>query len=333
MEFAQGCADRRSFIVYRKNNVDIGALRSALAVVICRLHIGTIYTTTGYIDDASFTRCRLISWAASQHVKLELSGSHRIRRYHSPDDACVGPLGIESDFAGQAVGYLQDLVTKQHALETDGALGLRGVVANKGAARLHVTDALRGSFGFMLEELHPEETFVPTSLKEALDHVTALLRAFAERDKARFDSAVENVDQRVLATAGEFFSYLNREGATLRLVSGDADRSFDEDAIKRAMERASTTTVSDKDEDIRGQLAGVLPDRHLFEFRCEGPRGVISGKVDKSLTASSVADLQREWVNRTAVGVFRVRQVMTRGELVRETFTLKNIRKDQEHNG
>lgn len=245
----------------------------------------------------------------------------------------VGSLGIESEFAGQAVGYLQDLVTKQHALETDGALGLRGVVANKGAARLHVTDALRGSFGFMLEELHPEETFVPTSLKEALDHVAELLGAFAERDKARFDTAVENVDQRVLATAGEFFSYLNREGATLRLVSGDADRPFDEDAIKRAMERASTTTISDKDEDIRGQLAGVLPDRHLFEFRCEGPRGVISGKVDKSLTASSVADLQKEWVDRTAVGVFRVRQVMTRGELVRETFTLKNIREDQEHNG
>lgn len=242
----------------------------------------------------------------------------------------VGSLGIESEFAGHMVGLMQDLVAKQHALETDGGLGQRGMVANKAAARLHVTDALRGSFGFVFEELQPEESFVPTSLKVALDHVTDLLGAFAERDKERFDLAIENVDQRVLATVGEFFSYLNREGATLRLVSGDADRPFDDEAIKRAAERASTTTVTDKDEEIPGQLAGILPDRHLFEFRCEGPRGVISGKVDKALSAGAAADLQMQWVNRTAVGVFRVRQVMTGGELVRETFTLKSVRERQE---
>ena len=241
----------------------------------------------------------------------------------------VGSLGIESEFAGHVVGLVQDLVAKQHAQETDGGLGQRGVVANKAAARLHVTEALRGSFGFVLEELHPEETFVPSSLKVALDHVTDLLSAFAEPDKERFDLAIENADQRVLATVGDFFSYLDREGATLRLVSGDSDRPFDDDAIKRAAERASTTTVTDKDEDIPGQLAGILPDRHLFEFRCESPRGVISGNVDRQLSAAAAAELQNQWVNRTAVGVFRVRQVMTGGELVRETFTLKSIRETE----
>jgi len=45
----------------------------------------------------------------------------------------------------------------------------------------------------------------------ALDHVTDLLSAFAERDNERFDLAIENVDQRVLAAVGEFFSYLNRQ--------------------------------------------------------------------------------------------------------------------------
>ncbi|WIM10053.1 MAG: hypothetical protein OJF58_001006 [Enhydrobacter sp.] len=79
-----------------------------------------------------------------------------------------------------------------------------------------------------------------------------------------------------------------------------------------------------------GQLAGVLPEAHMFEFRCEGLRGVIRGKIDRALSAFDAAQLATQWANKTATGRFAIRQVLKEGELVRETFTLKSIREDDQ---
>uniref|UniRef100_UPI00261B29EC hypothetical protein n=1 Tax=Dokdonella sp. TaxID=2291710 RepID=UPI00261B29EC len=68
----------------------------------------------------------------------------------------VGGRGIESEFAGAAVTKFQDIVAKVLAHETRG-LGQRGIVPNKGAATLHITNIVRGSFGFLLEEVQPHQ--------------------------------------------------------------------------------------------------------------------------------------------------------------------------------
>lgn len=141
----------------------------------------------------------------------------------------IGSLGIESEFGGRAISMIQDLVAKQFARESETGLGQRGPLPNKGATRLHVTDVQRGSFGFLLEELQPQAQLLDTSLKTALDQVTELLGAFAEMDEERFEAAVEGADERVLKDVRDFFSYLNLEGATLRLVAGSADKPFDDD--------------------------------------------------------------------------------------------------------
>jgi hypothetical protein len=77
----------------------------------------------------------------------------------------------------------------------------------------------------------------------------------------------------------KFFNLMSQSGATLRLVAGETDRSFGMEAVDRAAERAISTTVQDDEEDIKGQLAGVLPDAHQFEFRAGAGRGIIRGKV------------------------------------------------------
>ncbi|WP_395714188.1 hypothetical protein [Reyranella sp.] len=237
----------------------------------------------------------------------------------------VGSLGIESEFAGRAVSMIQDLVAKQFARESETGLGQRGPLPNKGVTRLHVTDVLRGSFGFLLEELQSQSQLLDTSLKTALDQVMELSSAFAEMDEERFEAAVDNVDERVLKDVRDFFSYLSQEGATLRLIAGNADKPFDDHAVARAARRAVTTTVSDKDEEIVGRLTGVLPEGHLFEFRCDGPRAVIRGKVSRSLSAADAARLAADWVDKSAVGNFLVRQVVKEGRVQREAFTLRSI--------
>lgn len=233
----------------------------------------------------------------------------------------LGSRGIESEFGGAAITRFQDLVAKMLAHET-GGLGMRGVVPNKGAATLHITNIVRGSFGFLLEEVQPQQQLVDTALKNAVDEATRLLDAFGEPDEEQFRSAVETIDQRVLGTAREFFDLMRQSGATLRLVAGETDRSFGADAVARAAERATTTTVEDLPETIRGQLSGVLPDAHQFEFRASLERGTIRGKVDRALSVEELTSFNRDWVNVDASAQMHVKRVLRNGTIVREGFTL-----------
>ena len=233
----------------------------------------------------------------------------------------LGSRGIESEFGGAAITRFQDLVAKMLAHET-GSLGMRGVVPNKGAATLHITNIVRGSFGFLLEEVQPQQQLMDTALKNAVNEATRLLDAFGEPDEEQFRSAVETIDQRVLGTAREFFDLLRQNGATLRLVAGETDRSFGADAVARAAERATTTTVEDVPEIIRGQLAGVLPDAHQFEFRASQERGIIRGKVDRTLSVEELTSFNRDWVNVDASAQMHVKRVLRNGAIVREGYTL-----------
>jgi hypothetical protein len=239
----------------------------------------------------------------------------------------AGNRGIESEFGGSVVTKFQDLVAK--LMPRDRGLGQRGVVPNKDAATLHITNVVRGSFGFLLEEIEPQTQLVETALKHAMDKATQLLKAFAEPSEDRFRETVESVDDRVVATAREFFTLMRQSGATLRLVAGQSDNTFSSEAVARAEERADTTAVEEASEILGGQLGGFLPDAHQFEFRATGS-GTIRGKVDRMLSASELADANRRMVNIPAKAHFQVRRVRQKGQIVRESFTLFRLEPESE---
>ncbi|HVV41960.1 MAG TPA: hypothetical protein VHC94_12945 [Nitrobacter sp.] len=241
----------------------------------------------------------------------------------------VGSQGIESGFAGSAVGQFQNLVSMVHAHDTVG-LAERGTVPRRSSSTLHITNIVRGSFGFLLEEVQPQLQMVDSSLKTAVDEATRLLMAFGEDDEEDFRSAVEEIDQRVLAASGEFFDLMRKSGATVRLVSGDTDRSFGSDVVARAVDRARTTTVVDDNDIIRGQLAGVLPESHQFEFRSADERGTIRGKVDRDLTPHQLGLFNKEYVNTNSRAKFKVKRVLRDQAVVREKYTLTGIEPDAE---
>ncbi|WP_338835122.1 hypothetical protein [Bradyrhizobium septentrionale] len=241
----------------------------------------------------------------------------------------LGSQGIESGFAGSAVGQFQDLVSMVHAHDTVG-LAERGTVPRRSSSTLHITNIVRGSFGFLLEEVQPQLQMVDSSLKTAVDEATRLLMAFGEDDEEDFRSAVEEIDQRVLAASGEFFDLMRKSGATVRLVSGETDRSFGSDVVARAVERARTTTVVDGDDVVRGQLAGVLPESHQFEFRAADERGTIRGRVDRDLTPHQLGLFNKEYVNTNSRAKFKVKRVLRNQSVVREKYTLTGIEPDAE---
>ena len=237
----------------------------------------------------------------------------------------IGQRGVESEFAGRAVTTFQELVTKQYAHDA-GVLGQRGPLPNRAGTRLHITNIARGSFGFQFEEITDQSPLLASALKAAVEHATELMAAFGEDEEGRFEAAVENVDSRVLDSARDFFSLMRQDGATFRIVSGETDRSFDIASIERAAQRASVTTISDVQEEQEGQLAGVLPQAHLFEYRTEGPRGVIRGKVAREILADELARYNHAWVDKPRIASLLVRQVLKEDQVVRESFTLVGVR-------
>jgi hypothetical protein len=236
----------------------------------------------------------------------------------------VGGQGIESQFGGRAVAAFQDLVANEYAHEA-GALGQRGVVPNKAATTLHITNVLRGSFGFLLEEMDAAPRLFDTTLKTAVDNVSRLLAAFGEEDEERFAAAVESVDERVLAKARDFLSMMRQDGATFRLVAGDSDRSFDMVSVERGAERGRLTTIDDTEERIIGVLAGLLPQGHMFEFRTDADGSIIRGKVDPALSAPDLMTMSRQWLFEPALAIIKARRVLKAGETVRTGYTLVGL--------
>jgi hypothetical protein len=241
----------------------------------------------------------------------------------------IGTQGIEAQFGTGAVAAFQDLVSKVLAKNTSG-LGAKGPIANKSAATMHITNIVRGSFGFLLEEVQDQAQLIDTSLKEAVEEASELLDIFGEADEERFQATVVEVDQRILATAREFFELMRQHGATLRMVAGESEFQFGYEAVARGFERASGTLIEEDKKSIEGQLAGVLPGAHQFEFRSRGG-DTLKGKVDP---AWSAADLER-W-NRELVGVdttvdMAVKRVLRHGQIARENYVLRGIAPKTDH--
>lgn len=238
-------------------------------------------------------------------------------------DPVVGNRGIESEFAAAAVASFQDIVAKVLAQEEKGPLGRRGAVPIKSASTLHITHIVHGSFGFLLEQMEDQPELVETTLKSAVDETTRLLDALGERDEEKFRAAAETMDERVLATARAFFDLMRRSGATLRVVTNETEHSFGSEVVARAADRATSTSVEDSEDEIRGQLTGLLPDAHQFEFEPDGGgQTIIRGRVSDTFSADQLSHFNRTLIHADAIARFRVRRIRQGGELVRQTFTL-----------
>ncbi|WP_348631800.1 DUF3606 domain-containing protein [Mesorhizobium sp. M4B.F.Ca.ET.172.01.1.1] len=234
----------------------------------------------------------------------------------------VGSKGVEAEFGAGAVATFQDLVAKVLAKNTSG-LGVKGPVANKAAAAMHITNIVRGSFGFLLEEVRDQAQLMDTHLKEAVEDASKLLDVFGEADEERFQATVADADQRIIATAREFFELMRQHGATLRMVAGESEFHFGSDAVARGAERASGTSIEEDEVDLNGQLAGVLPSAHQFEFRAGGD--ALKGKVDPSWTAADLERWNRELVGVDATMRASVKRVLRHGQIARENYVLKAL--------
>ncbi|MEM5405888.1 hypothetical protein [Paraburkholderia unamae] len=191
-----------------------------------------------------------------------------------------GSRGINADFAGKALEDLQSLVSKRFSGREFGPLAPRGPVPRMDTSQMLVTNIVRGSVGFVLEEAGANGQMVDTPLKMAVDEIADILSRVGADDEAVFEEAATEMDERLLATLRQFFQRLDDYGATLRVVDGTRDFLLDRQAVSLACERTHGMEIEERDAEMIGTLY-LLPESKRFEFHTMrgGERHVLRGAV------------------------------------------------------
>lgn len=179
----------------------------------------------------------------------------------------LGSKGIAAEFAGLALEQFQNLIAKVFASNEVGALGERGKVPFKANSELMVTGLARGSFGFVLDEMSDQTQLESSQLSQVIDKASFLLRDTAAQDEAVFEALLEELEPRTLIALKEFFSNLDSNKATIRVVEKDLDFVLDGPAIHRAKIRTEATSIEEQTSDIEGILVGFLPEHRKFELQ------------------------------------------------------------------
>lgn len=239
-----------------------------------------------------------------------------------------GSRAINAEFATQALGAFQELVTRRVAANELGLLGGRGPLPLHGSASLAITDIIRGSVGFYLEEATSNFPLVDTVVKTAIDEVTRIIISAGAEDAVGFEEEIGDVDHRLLLSLKEFFKALDDRQATVRIVEDNRDASLDRNAVKRARERVDLTEIEEQVSDaVVGELLGVLPESRRFEMRL-----AVTGEIIKGVVAPEVARKYLELAESDA-GVagrnwrvkMRIREVRERNKPPRQLYKLLGL--------
>ena len=219
----------------------------------------------------------------------------------------IGSRGIIADFGGKAIEQFQEVVSTRFA-SLNGPVGARGPIRQRDLTHLMITNVVRGSFGFVLEEVDTG-TLVQTSLKTVVGEVTDLIYKVSAPDEETFEAAAETVDDRVLGSLRSFFNLLDDAGATLRMVEDEREFALARDAIERARQRVEGLTIIERDKSMEGVLY-ILPEGRKFELHPTESEGTIRGAISRECLQSLVGDDGE--VRSGIVGTFQTTRLRVR---------------------
>jgi hypothetical protein len=206
----------------------------------------------------------------------------------------VGSSDIRLDFTSDALTSFQKLVSarlaerERQAAGDATALPKRGKLPGARNTNLFIRDLVRGSMGFILEELPEQAELLPTKLKEAVESSTELLGRLNEASDDEFQGIVAEAEPRVVQAIQKFAKVLFEAGASTR-ISGDQQRTNLSIAeVDRLSKRLNEVEVTEEVEVLDGVLQGLLPDKLEFEFKVAGEDGI-------TLRGDVVEDLARKY--------------------------------------
>lgn len=221
----------------------------------------------------------------------------------------LGSHGITADFGSKAAGAFSDAFAAVAAGLSEG-LRYMGPIPNRDKNQLLITGTAIGSFGFEFELPTPEPTLFPEedAPQNAMAKIEALLRLAAQGSDDEVAEVIEEVHPRAVKKVYEFLDLLVQQQAWCGLEF--ADRTFryaDYEQLKTSCERLKDENIQEREETYRGEFQGVLPTSRTFEFQLADQRGLIKGRVDR--TVDDPDALNRDWLHKPVTVKLNVIQV------------------------
>ncbi|WP_431303015.1 hypothetical protein [Sediminicoccus sp. BL-A-41-H5] len=204
----------------------------------------------------------------------------------------IGSGDIRLDFTTQALDSYQKIVSLSLASALSEALPLRGRLPGADLSRLFIRDIVRGSMGFILEEVLPDQTeLVETRLKDALERSTELISVLSRAEEDEFAHTIEKTPARLVAAVQGFAKLLRDSGASTKIF-GDMNKvELSLEDVRRLTDRLNEIEVKEELAPIVGILLGVLPDSREFELRLpDGEGNILRGSVSEDLAFKYTSD-------------------------------------------
>ena len=127
------------------------------------------------------------------------------------------------------------------------------------------------------------------------------IQGMSRREAARL-FGIDQLDRRMIGPLKRFFERMYEDEATMRVVEGERDQTFDSASISRAFERVKHTEIEEDEVSIGGVLIGLQPIRRTFEFRSSETDEIIEGKFGPQLSQDFLERIEgdqlllgREW--------------------------------------
>lgn len=201
----------------------------------------------------------------------------------------IGSGDIRLDFTTEALDSYQKVVALALASHNGVELSERGRLPAGDQARLFIRDLVRGSMGFILEELPGQQhEMLPTQLKEAVEDTTQLIANLSAASDAEFEATLAGTQPRLVAAVQKFAKVLFDAGASTRIVGDEQRLALSIDEVGRLSRRLGEVEVTEEVVPVDGVLLGVLPEARKFELKLLD--GTMEGAVSEDLAFKYTSD-------------------------------------------
>jgi hypothetical protein len=241
----------------------------------------------------------------------------------------IGSGDIRLDFTTDALQSYQRLISLALAARlSDGDLPERGRLPGADRSRLYIRDLVRGSMGFILEEVTPEQQeILPSLLKQTVETTTQLLTTLSEASDEEFETTLKNTQGRLISAIQKFASVLHEAGASTRILGDERKLALSTQAVGLLSRRLSDVEVVEEAVTIDGILLGVLPDSREFELKPFGEASTIKGSVADDLVQRYTADFgfRDQFLLQSVRATIKVIKTMRNTKVLREKRVLEEL--------
>lgn len=240
----------------------------------------------------------------------------------------IGQGDIRLDFSADALASYQKIIAASLAVQGDQAVAAKGKIKGAEKSKLFIRDIVRGSMGFLLEEVAlPQADMFDTPLKNAVEKSTLLIAKLSQSSAEDFSAAIDATSPRLVGALQKFTKILRDAGATTKIVGDESRAVLGYEEINRLFERFSDLDVIEEEVLVEGTLLGILPDSHEFELQLPEGQGTLKGAVTDELASRYMMDNQfkERLLLKPVEALITYTKTFRQGKLIKQQASLDDL--------